>query len=109
VTTGTLAATLKFGIAGNCVGLAKQLNFNITGPLTITWKPSGTSTIKAAKLNPGPKGKITQVLLSGTVSSGKFVGSKFSSLITFTLSGGQCGTKPLTSVTFKAVTPLLIK
>jgi hypothetical protein len=108
VTSGTLGATLKFGIAGNCVGLAKQLVFKITGPITIAWKPSGISTIKAATLTPGPKGKITQVKLSGTVSSGTFVGEKFSSLITFTLSGGQCGTKPLTSVSFKQVTPMTI-
>lgn len=109
VTSGTLGAALKFGVADNCAGLAKQATANITGSVTIAWKPSGTSTIKAAKLGSGPKGKVTQLVLSGTVSSGTFVGSKLSAAVTFTLSGGQCGSKPLTSAPFKLASPLTIK
>jgi hypothetical protein len=110
VTAGTLSATLKTGVAGNCASVLAKVNLKIVGTVAITWKPSGTSTVKVATLAPTPKpAPPTQLKLSGKVTAGKFVGSTMTSLITFTPGAGQCGTKPLTSATFKQAKPLTIK
>jgi hypothetical protein len=107
VTSGLLSGTLKGSVAQNCAGLAKQGNFGLKGTGTIVWNTKATSTITWA-LTPGPKGKFTTVNLPGTVTAGLFKGSKMSGQVTFTLSGGQCGTKPLTSVGFKQATKFVI-
>jgi len=106
VTSGTLSATLKFGIANNCKTLIAGATTNTSGTATVVWNNKTTSTI-ALKLV-GVKGKPTQTTIPGTVTTGAFKGSKSSGTVVYTIAGGQCTSKPLTSVPFKQVTSIVI-
>jgi hypothetical protein len=106
VTSGLLSATLKFGTANNCAGLAQGKSSNISGTSKVVWNNNTTSTL-ALKLV-GVTGKPTQLKITGTVTVGKFKGSNASGTTEFKLPPGQCGTKPLTSPTFKQVTKIVI-
>jgi len=107
VTSGLFTGTLKGSVPQNCAGLAKQTNFGLKGTATVVWNNKKTSTISWS-LTPGPKGKITTVNLPGTVTAGLFKGSKMTGQVMFTFPKGQCGTTPLTSVTVKQVTKIVI-
>jgi hypothetical protein len=107
VTSGLLTGTLTGSVLQNCAGLAKQTNFGLKGTATVVWNTKQTSTISWS-LTPGPKGKITTVNLPGTVTAGLFKGSKMTGQVMFTLTKGQCGTAPLTSVPVKQVTKIVI-
>jgi hypothetical protein len=106
VTSGLLSATLKFGTANNCIGLAQGKSSNISGTAKVVWNNKATSTITLKAV--GVPGKPTQLKIPGTVTAGKFKGSKTSGTTEFKIPSGQCSSKPLTSPTFKQVTKIVI-
>ena len=113
VTAGTLSATLKFHIASNCTTLIKGKSGDVYGPLKIVWaNAKGTSTIGKATLALITGQPATTQKVSGTVTLGKFKGSKLTAITVYTIpSDGSCGTKGLSKVTFKlkTATKLVIK
>jgi hypothetical protein len=113
VTAGTLSATLKFHIASNCTTLIQGKSGGVYGPLKIVWANSkGTSTIGKATLALIPGRPPTEQKVSGTVSVGKFKGSKLTAITVYTIpKDGSCNTKGLSKVTFKlkTATKLVIK
>ena len=106
VKSGLLSATLKWGTANNCVGLAQGKSSNITGTGKVVWNDNSTSTLKLKLV--GVTGKPTQLTIPGTVTLGKFKGSTISGKVEFKIPSGQCGTKPLTSPTFKNLGKVVI-
>jgi hypothetical protein len=107
VTGGTIAATLKQAVAGNCSSLLAGATANIAGTETITWNTGKTSTV-ALKLT-GVTGKVTQTVATGPVSKGLFVGSKQGGTLVYTPLAGGCTTAALAKVTFKQQTAFTIK
>ena len=106
VTSGLLSATLKFGTANNCIGLAQGKSSNISGTAKVVWNNKSTSAVSLKAI--GVKGKPTQLTIPGTVTAGKFKGSKTSGTVEFKIPSGQCSSKPLTTPTFKQVTKIVI-
>jgi hypothetical protein len=107
VTGGTLGSKLTFGIASNCSSLLAGGTTNTKGTVNIVWNNKKTSTA-AVTLKGVPK-KATTTTIAGTITAGLFKASKVSVVIVFTPLKGGCTSGPLTSVTFKQVTPLTIK
>jgi hypothetical protein len=107
VTSGTFAATLKFSVASNCQTLLKGAETGTKGTETITWNTKKTSTVALALK--GVKGKVTQTTATGPVAKGLFAKAKQSGTLNYTLPKGACGTAGLSKVTFKNVTPIVIK
>jgi hypothetical protein len=106
VTSGLLSATLKFGTANNCIGLAQGKSSNISGTAKVVWNNNSTSSLSLKAV--GVNGKPTELTIPGTVTAGKFKGSKSSGTVSFSIPKGQCSTKPLTTPTFKQVTKIVI-
>jgi hypothetical protein len=92
VSSGTLDATLKAKVAGNCKSFSGGADLKFSGTATITWKNNDSSTI-AVKLIPRLYYGRRAQQLTGRVTSGKFLGSTLSSPLT-SFSNGRC---PLTS------------
>jgi hypothetical protein len=101
VTSATLTATLKFGLASNCKSLLAGASTNTKGTEKITWNNKKTSTVTLT-LTGVPK-KPTNITATGPVTLGLFKGSKQSGTLAFTLPAGACTTKPLSTVTFKVL------
>ncbi len=106
VKTGTLSATLKYGLAQNCIGQAQGKSSGIKGTAKIVWNDKSTSTLSLKLV--GVTGKPTQTTIPGTVTAGKFKGSKSTGTIEYKLGAGQCGAKPFTSATFTSKTKIVI-
>jgi hypothetical protein len=107
VTGGTVASTLKFGIANNCKTLLAGASTKTTGTVTIVWNTKATSTAKVTLV--GVTGKATSQTVSGPITTGLFKGSKISVVTNFTPLKGGCTTAGLALVSFKQVSPLTIK
>ena len=101
VTSATLAATLKFGLASNCKSLLGGAATNTKGTEKITWNNKSTSTVTLTLA--GVAKKPTNINATGPVTLGLFKGSKQSGTLAFTLPAGACTTKPLSTVTFKVL------
>jgi hypothetical protein len=88
VTSGTLSATLKFGQSTNCLELTLPGGVSaakIKGTATVAWNTKSTSTLSFSIVN-GPKVKghdqPSDILsIPGTVTAGKFKGSKVSGIL----------------------------
>jgi len=106
VTAGTLSATLKFHTGSNCTKLIQGKSGNVYGPLKIVWANNkGTSTVGKATLGLITGQPATTQKVSGTVTLGKFKGSKLTATTVYTIpQDGSCSTKALTKVTFKLKT-----
>ena len=113
VTAGTLSAKLKFHVASNCTTLFNGKSGGVYGPLKIVWANSkGTSTVGKATLAGITGQPPTVQKVSGTVTLGKFKGSKLTATTVYTLpTDGSCSSKGLSKVTFKlkTATKLVIK
>jgi transcription initiation factor TFIID subunit TAF12 len=107
VTTGTLAANLKFGVASNCTTLSQGANTNTKGSATIVWntKQSSTSAVSLKVVSGNP----TAQTWSGSVAAGLFKGSKFTVTTMLVVPSGVCTATGLSKVPFKAVTVLKIE
>lgn len=107
VTSGTFSATLKFSVASNCTKLIAGAETGTKGTETITWNTKKTSTV--ALTLKGVKGHVTRTTASGGVSKGLFAKAKQTGTLNYTLPAGACGTNGLAKVTFKQLTPIVIK
>ncbi len=107
VTSGTVASTLKFGIANNCKSLLAGATTNTTGTVTIVWNTKASSTAKVTLK--GVTGKATSQTVAGPITTGLFKGSSLSIVTIFTPLKGGCTTAGLALVSFKQVSPLTIK
>lgn len=108
VTGGTVNATLKFGIAGNCASLLKGETTKTAGVVTIIWNTKASSTVAKATLV-GVTGHPTQSTVSGPISAGLFKGKKVSVVTNYVIPKGGCTTADLAKVTFTALKPLTVK
>ena len=106
VTTGTLSATLKYTIPSNCLGQATGKSSGIKGTATVVWNDKSTSTLSIKLV--GVTKKPTETTIPGTVTAGKFKGSKTSGTTIYTLATGECSAKPFTTATFKNLTKIVI-
>ena len=107
VTGGTVAATLKFGIANNCTTVLAGASTKTTGTVTIVWNTKATSTAKVTLV--GVTNKPTSQTVSGPITTGLFKGSKLSVVTNYTPLKGGCTTAGLALVSFKNVGALTIK
>ena len=107
VTGGTFSATLKFTVASNCATLIAGDPTGTKGTETITWNTKQTSTV--ALTLAGVKGHVTETAATGGVSKGLFAKAKQSGTLNYTLPAGACGSAGLSKVTFKQLTPIVIK
>ena len=107
VTGGTFSATLKFSVASNCSTLIAGGETGTKGTETITWNTKKTSTV--ALTLKGVPGHVTQTTAAGGVSKGVFAKAKQSGNLNYTLPSGACGSAGLSKVTFKQLTPIVIK
>jgi hypothetical protein len=107
VTSGTFVASLKFSVASNCSTLLAGGETGTKGTETITWNTKQTSTV-ALSLK-GVKGKVTQTNATGPVSKGLFAKAKQTGTLNYTLPSGGCTAAALSKVTFKSITPIVIK
>ena len=108
VQSGAVKLTSKFSKPGNCSTLATAGSTNPTkGTETITWNTKQTSTVTLSLT--GVKGHPTQAKIAGTVTAGLFKGSKETGTVGYVIPKGACTAKPLSVVTFKQVTALIIK
>ena len=94
VSSGTLDAMLKAGVAGNCQSFSSGADLKFSGTATITWKNGETSKIAVKLLPTKYYGRRAQ-LLTGPVTAGKFLGLRLRSLLTSFNNGGCL--RPLTS------------
>jgi len=94
VTSGTLDATLKAGVAGNCQTFSSGADLKFSGTATITWKNGEKSKIAVTLLPTTYYGRRAR-LLKGPVTAGKFLGLRLTSLLTSFNNGGCL--RPLTS------------
>jgi hypothetical protein len=109
VTSATATITAKFSKPGNCTTLATAKTASPTkGTGTWTWNNKKTSTI-ALTLTGGTGATATHAKLAGTVTAGLFKGSKLSGSVIYAIPSGACKTTALSKVTFKQLTPLVIK
>ena len=116
-TVGGCSGTVKSGTTkvtapknkdgGNCTTLATSKT-PTTATEVITWNTSATSTV-AIKLSPVAGKPATTRSLTGTVTAGLFKGMHQSGLVSYSLPAGACSAKPLASVVYKGITPLVIK
>jgi len=109
VTRGTLVATLKAGVAGNCTSLARDVDMHFAGTARITWNTKATSQITTAKMTPIPHPQNTQMRLTGKVTSGKFAGATLTSDIKLTSADHGCENDGLVKVNIRSARPLTIK
>ena len=107
VTSGTFNASLKFSVANNCTSLLAGATTGTKGTESITWNTKKTSTVALTLV--GVKGHVTQTKASGPVTAGLFKGSKQSGTLNYTLPTGACTSTGLSKVTFKQLTPIVIK
>jgi len=107
VTGGTFSASLKFTVANNCSSLLAGGETGTKGTETITWNTKKTSTV-ALSLK-GVKGKVTQTNATGPVTKGVFAKAKQTGTLNYTLPAGACTKTALSKVTFKQITPIVIK
>ena len=107
VKSGTFNAALKFSVANNCSTLLAGATTGTKGTETISWNTKKTSTVALALV--GVKGHVTQTKASGPVSAGLFKGSKQSGTLNYTLPSGACTNTGLSKVTFKNITPIVLK
>jgi hypothetical protein len=89
VSSGTLSATLKFGQPSNCLELTLPGGVSaakIKGTATVVWNTAATSTLTLSIANgPTIKGRAqppNTLSIPGTVTAGKFKGSKVSGTLT---------------------------
>jgi hypothetical protein len=108
VSRGTLVATLKAGVAGNCNTLNRFVDLKFTGTAKITWNTKATSRIATAKMTPVPHPQFKRMKLTGKVTAGKFVGKKLTSEFNITPAVGGCRTDGLTKVNIRQAHPLTI-
>ena len=104
VTSGTLAATIKFANAANCSSLLAGAPTGAKGTETITWSNKKTSTVTLTLA--AVKGKPTQTKATGVVTAGLFKGAKQAGTLNYTPLTGGCTSANLAKVTFKQVTPV---
>jgi hypothetical protein len=108
VTSGTTKVNApKDKNGANCTTLTTSKT-PTTATEIITWNTKATSTV-AIKLSPVAGKPPTTRSLTGTVTAGLFKGMHQSGQVSYTLPAGACMTKALTSVTYKGITPLVIK
>jgi hypothetical protein len=108
VKSASASLTAKFSKPGNCTTLAQAGSTNPTkGKGTWTWNSTKKSTI--ALTLTGVKGAPTHAKLAGTVTAGLFKGLKLSGLVAYAIPAGACTKTALTKVTFKQLSPLVIK
>jgi hypothetical protein len=107
VTSATLAATLKFGVASNCTTLLAGAAANTKGTETITWNTKKTSTVTLSLV--GVAGNPTQTNATGPASAGLFKGSKQAGKLSYAIPTGGCSKAALSKVTFKQLTPISFK
>jgi hypothetical protein len=108
VKSATAVLTAKFSKPGNCTTLAKGASNPTKGKLTLAWNTKATSTIGVVSLTSIPK-KPTQSKIAGKITAGLFKGSSLSGTVNYTPQTGGCTKVDLSKVTFKQVTPLVIK
>jgi hypothetical protein len=108
VTSGVFNSVSKFHTATNCDILlsGKTSPHPPTGTITTKWNTGATSS-GTVTLNP-VSGQPTQTHITGTVTSGLFMGLHIDQTLSFTPKTGDCVTTDLSQVTFKEVTPLKI-
>ena len=108
VKSASASLTAKFSKPGNCATLATSGSTNPTkGKGTWTWNTNQTSTISLTLT--GVKGVPKDSKLTGTVTSGLFKGLKLSGTVAYTIPAGGCAKTALSKVTFKQLSPLVIK
>jgi hypothetical protein len=107
VKSGTFNASLKFANASNCDSLLKGAPTGTKGTEIITWNTKKTTTVGLTLV--GVKGHVTQTKASGPVTAGVFKGAKQSGTLNYTLPKGACTSAGLSKVTFKQLTPMVIK
>ena len=114
VTSGTLSATLEFGQPTNCLDFTLPGGVSaaqIKGSATIVWNTSATSTLTLSIANgPTVKGHAqppNTISIPGTVTAGKFKGSKVSGTLT---QNQPCllGRPTVTSFTFKQLSKIAL-
>jgi hypothetical protein len=113
VTSGTLSATLKFGVSTNCLELTLPGGISeakIKGTGTVVWNTKATSTISFAITNvPKINGhdQPSHIAIPGTVTAGKFKGSKVSATLT---QNQACllGHATVASITFKQFSTIAV-
>jgi len=103
VTSGSLAATIKFTIPSNCSSLLAGAATGAKGTETITWNTQQKTTVAPLVLN-GVTGKPTQTTAFGPVTAGLFSGLSQTGTLVYTLPTGACTSGGLSKVTFKQVT-----
>jgi hypothetical protein len=101
VTSGSLAATIKFTIPSNCTSLLAGAPTGAKGTETITWNTKQKSTV--ALVLYGVTGKPTQTTAFGPVTAGLFAGLSQTGTLAYTLPTGACTSGGLSKVTFKQV------
>jgi hypothetical protein len=109
VSRGTLVATLKAGVAGNCNTLRKFVDLKFTGTAKITWNTNTVSHIANATMTPVPQSQMVRMRLSGKVSSGKFAGETLQSEFNINATVGGCMKSGLTKVSIRQAHPLTIR
>ena len=103
---GSLTASIKVK-AGSCAALATGKQ-KLTGTAVSTWKNKKTSKYSLT-FTTGTGATATTATISGTVTSGLFVGKKLTGAVKFTIVGKpNCTTSPVKSVTFKQTKPFVI-
>jgi len=107
VTSGLLSATLKFGTANNCVGLAQGKSSNISGTSKVVWNNNTTSTLalKAGRCHRQAPSSRSRAPSPSATSRAR---TPRDQRVQDPPPSGQCSTKPLTSPTFKQVTKIVI-
>ena len=105
--SGTFKASLKFSAASNCTSLLAGATTGTKGTETVTWNTLKISTVALTLV--GVNGHPTQTKAAGGVTAGLFKGSKQSGTLNYTLPTGACTSAGLSKVTFKQLTPIVIK
>jgi hypothetical protein len=109
VSNGTLDATLKAGVAGNCNTLHNFVDMQLAGTAKIAWNNHTTSRIPAATMTPVPHSQMIRMKLTGKVA-GKFAGATLTSELNFTTPVvGGCSKSGLSESNIRRAHPLTIE
>ena len=103
---GALTASIKV-TAGSCAKLATGKQ-KLTGTAQSTWKNKKISKYSVT-FTTGTGPTATTATITGTVTSGLFVGKKITGQVKFTIQGKpNCTSTPVKSVAFKSTKPFVI-